>query len=191
MCHIMAARGIREAWGWRKRRRRREAAGACCTLNTQTDVLLLTPASFSHGAFVFLQLTPQPGLPHPLSRVPFSLFPRRWGGGNEATQGQMMVPCGKGECGQGGGLPQRASPAAGRKGWAARSSTSSSSESNLLSLFPQTYVFTDEEDDALKRRMGNDLSYNTTFPSLPSASERSRPWGGSLAPMKSPSDDLV
>lgn len=27
----------------------------------------------------------------------------------------------------------------------------------------QTYIFTDEEDDALKRRMGNDLSYDTTF----------------------------
>ncbi|KAL2309250.1 hypothetical protein Nmel_005435 [Mimus melanotis] len=27
----------------------------------------------------------------------------------------------------------------------------------------QTYIFTDEEDGALKRRMGNDLSYDTTF----------------------------
>lgn len=50
----------------------------------------------------------------------------------------------------------------GKKGWVARSSTSSSPENNLLLLFPQTYVFTDEEDDALKRRMGNDLSCNTT-----------------------------
>lgn len=40
-----------------------------------------------------------------------------------------------------------------------RNSTSSIPESNLF-LFPQTYIFTDEEDDALKRRMGND----TTFP---------------------------
>lgn len=37
------------------------------------------------------------------------------------------------------------------------------SESNLFSLFPQTYIFTDEEDGALKRRIGNDLSYDTTF----------------------------
>lgn len=38
-----------------------------CTLNTQTDVLLLTRASFNHGAFVFLPLTLKPGLPHPLA----------------------------------------------------------------------------------------------------------------------------
>jgi len=59
-----------------------------------------------------------------------------------------------------------------------RSRASSSPENNLHSSLPQTYVFTDEEDDALKRRMGNDLSYNTTFPSLPSASELSWPWEG-------------
>lgn len=58
-----------------------------------------------------------------------------------------------------------------------RRSTSSSPEGNLLSLFPQTYVFTDEEDDALKRRMGNDLSYNTSYP-LPSSSELPWPWEG-------------
>lgn len=30
MCHIMAARGIREAWEWRKRRRRgQKVAGGC------------------------------------------------------------------------------------------------------------------------------------------------------------------
>lgn len=58
----------------------------------------------------------------------------------------------------------------------ARSSASSSPESNLLSSFPQTYVFTDEEDDALKRRMGNELSYNTTFPLPPS--ELPWPWEG-------------
>uniref|UniRef100_A0A672TP08 MFNG O-fucosylpeptide 3-beta-N-acetylglucosaminyltransferase n=1 Tax=Strigops habroptila TaxID=2489341 RepID=A0A672TP08_STRHB len=40
-------------------------------------------------------------------------------------------------------------------GWVARSSISSSPETNLLFLFPQTYIFTDEEDDALKRRMGD------------------------------------
>lgn len=45
-----------------------------CTLNTQTDVLLLTRASFNHGAFIFLPLTPQ---------VSLSLFPGRWGGGEE------------------------------------------------------------------------------------------------------------
>lgn len=45
----------------------------------------------------------------------------------------------------------------GRKKWAARDSTISIPESNLFSLFPQTYIFTDEEDGALKRRMGNDL----------------------------------
>lgn len=52
----------------------------------------------------------------------------------------------------------------GRRKWAARNSTSSIPESNLFSLFPQTYIFTDEDDDALKRRVGNDLSYDTTFP---------------------------
>uniref|UniRef100_A0A8C5U4M0 MFNG O-fucosylpeptide 3-beta-N-acetylglucosaminyltransferase n=1 Tax=Malurus cyaneus samueli TaxID=2593467 RepID=A0A8C5U4M0_9PASS len=31
--------------------------------------------------------------------------------------------------------------------------------SNLFSLFPQTYIFTDEEDDALKRRMGGHVIF--------------------------------
>lgn len=62
-----------------------------------------------------------------------------------------------------GGVTLSRVSSCGRKKWAARNSTSSIPESNLFSLFPQTYIFTDEEDGALKRRMGNDLSYDTTF----------------------------
>lgn len=96
----------------------------------------------------------------PCASVPLLIW--RLGGGTAA--------------GDGVGQAQRVSLATGRKGWVARSNTSSRPESNLLSSFLQTYVFTDEEDDALKRTMGNDLSYNTTFPSLLSASEVSLPW---------------
>lgn len=52
-----------------------------CTLNTQTDVLLLTRASFNHGAFIFLQLTSKPVLPCPLTRCHGSPSPCSQGGG--------------------------------------------------------------------------------------------------------------
>lgn len=63
-------------------------------------------------------------------------------------------------------------------GWVVRSSTSSRPGSNLLFSSPQTYVFTDEEDDALKRRMGNHLSHITTSLFLPSVSELAWPLEG-------------
>lgn len=107
------------------------------------------------------------------------LFPRQWDGDeNEATQVLVVVSCRKGGCSHpsvhllpGSGYSSRGWSEAttssvsscGRKKGAARNSTSSISEDNLFSLFPQTYIFTDEEDGALKRRMGNDLSYDTTF----------------------------
>lgn len=91
---------------------------------------------------------------------------------SEATSVLMIVPCRNGEhclTAAGRGTQQQKwgahgeqCLAAGKKGWVARSRSSSSPESNYISSFPQTYVFTDEEDDALKRRMGNDMSCNTT-----------------------------
>lgn len=66
-------------------------------------------------------------------------------------------------------------------GWVARSSTSSRPGTNLLFSSPQTYVFTDEEDDALKRRMGNHLSHITTSLFLPSVSKLAWPLAGKTA----------
>lgn len=83
-----------------------EAAGSgrgLCTLNTQTDVLLLTQASFNHGAFIFLPLTLKPGLPHPLTRCcgSPSLCSQGGGGGGgiKATQTLTIVPRRRGEHG--------------------------------------------------------------------------------------------
>lgn len=55
-----------------------ESGSGLCTLHTQADVLL-TQASFNHNALIFLPLTPNPGLPRPLTQCHGSPVPKAVG----------------------------------------------------------------------------------------------------------------
>lgn len=82
MCHIMAARGIREPGSGG-----RGGGGGCAHFTHKQMFLcflndaLLTRASFNHSALIFLPLTPNPGLPRPLTQCHGSPDPKAVGWG--------------------------------------------------------------------------------------------------------------